>query len=91
MDSLPKDILELQNEYNQEVEKLSRVLVKQFDIRVDLALLRILFRESEDNFPELELNIFEQELAYIELEKVDREIIQFSRNLELMNLKLDTY
>jgi hypothetical protein len=84
-------ILELQTDYTKEVERLKLNLLKQFDIRVDLTLLRLSFREAGQDFVELELTVFEQELTYFELEKIDNQVIQINRNLELMNLKLDSF
>jgi hypothetical protein len=86
-----KSILTLQNEYNKKAEKYASMLIKQFDIRVDLTLLRLSFREAGQDFIEFEFTIFKQDLAFFELEKIDNQLIQIARNLELMNLKLGIF
>jgi hypothetical protein len=45
----------------------AELLKKQFDTRVNLTILRILFRDELQDFEALELRIFEQDLEYFKI------------------------
>jgi hypothetical protein len=91
MNNTIQSILALQVLYNQFVEELGYWQKQQFDIRVNLTLLRLSFRDSINTFQDLEYTIFEQDLEYLKLTETDSNIIEITQKLELLNTMLDAF
>lgn len=89
--SITEKLISIQEKYNNYVDVFADLLKKQFDIRVNLAILRILFRDESQDFEALELRMFEQDLEYFELEKIDNQLIAIQHALELLSLELETF
>lgn len=89
MNTTAKDILDLQQLHTECVDLLSNLLKEQFDRRVDITILRILFRENDESIESLGLAMYEHELAYTRLRSIDEQIILLQNKMERLDFALD--
>jgi hypothetical protein len=89
MQNIPQIIQHIQTLYHNTLRELAFLLEEQFDSRVDITLLRILFREEQTSLEELELGMFELEIVYQKLRHLDSEIVLKQAELQAIDDFLD--
>lgn len=91
MENTSQLILNLQTSYNDLIDRQASLLKEQFDKRVDITILRLLFREANaEILEELELAIYEQEVAFNEIRNLDMQLVSLEYEIERVGWTLDS-
>jgi hypothetical protein len=77
--------------YEKAVSQYATLLHQRFEERVDLTVLRLLFRYNELDltFEELEIAMYEQEVSYNRLRKIDEQLVLLQNEIEQVDASLD--
>ncbi|TAE12988.1 MAG: hypothetical protein EAZ95_11660 [Bacteroidetes bacterium] len=89
MNNISQTILDLQKLHEKTVDKLGILRKEQFDMLVDITLLRILFREDDTlSIDELEMKMFDIQSLYELVKKLDAEILEQENKIEQLESTL---
>lgn len=85
-----QQLLSLQSILRDSIEELAEALRQQVDLLVDIKLFEIEFQdEATTDLTKMEISLFETELLFDELNRIDEWITEINSNIELVTQQLE--